>query len=189
MFNFQTQFQKPVFKAYDSISSVAEIIDHQLPAYGNRDAIRYDTGDTYATLGFDQYLNYLQAMIRWFQSRRLENKVIATFCKNRLEWDMTALATFYTANTLFPLDTKMNETELRHLLSMNPPDYILVSKIQLPRIRKLLHDLDIESVVLLADLMTVFEDSDVSETDFLENDISIKQLVDNDDRRWSRPVS
>ncbi len=180
MFNFQTQHQKPVFKAYDSISSVAEIVDHQLPTYGNRDAIRYDTGETYATLGFDQYLNYLQAMIRWFMAEKLENKVIATFCKNRIEWDMTAMATFYTANTLFPLDTKMNATELQHLLSLNPPDYILVSRVQLPRIRKLLDELDLAPVILVGDLLSVFEDNAVSEIDRRANEISIQQLIEND---------
>lgn len=181
MFNLQTQYKKPVFKVFDSISSVAEIVDKQLPAYGNRDAIRFDTGNTYATLEFDEYLAYLHVMIRWIQTSNLENKVIATFCKNRIEWDMTAMATFYTANTIFPLDTKMNDTELRHLLSMNPPDYILVSKVQLVRMRQLLKQLEIPSIILVADLINVFEDLGHDEYDKEENEISIAQLVEQDD--------
>ena len=178
MFNLQRQFQKPVFKVFDSISSVAEIVDHQLPAYGKRDAIRFDTGKTYTTLTFDKYLAYLQMMIRWFQVNELENKVIATFCKNRLEWDMTAMSTFYTANTLFPLDTKMNEVELLHLLSMNPPDYILVSPVQLKRMRGLLKQLKLKTIILVADLMTVFEEQDCNDFQIQENEISIGQIVE-----------
>lgn len=183
MFNLKTHYQKPIFKAFDSISSVAEIVDQQLPAYGNRAAIRFDTGDTYDTLSFDDYRSYLQAMIRWFQARNMESKVVATFSKNRLEWDMTAMATFYTANTLFPLDTKMNDTELLHLLSLNPPDYILVSRTQLDRIRLLLKQLEIKSVILIADLFTVFEDINFNEFDRQENETSLRQLVDQDDSK------
>lgn len=180
MFNFHTKHQQPVFKAFNSITSIADIVDQHLPTYGHRAAIRIDIGNTYITLDFDQYLQYLHSMIRWFQIRNLEHQIIATFCKNRVEWDMVAMATFYTANTLFPLDTKMNATELHHLLSMNPPDYILVSPAQLPRMRQLLKQLNIASVILVADLIDVFEDISVNSHELHKNEISLRQLVSED---------
>ena len=181
MFNFNTQYQKPVFKAFNSIDSIADIVNHQLPAYGSRAAIRFDTGDTYVSLGFDEYLGYIKSMIRWFLARNVERKVVATFCKNRLEWDMLSMATFYTANTLFPLDTKMNEKELLHLLSLNPPDYILVSRTQLKRMRQLLSELNLNSKVVIADLFDVFEDQGYTDEALCSGEVSIQQIVADDD--------
>ncbi len=181
MFNFNTQYQKPVFKAFNSIDSVADIVSHQLPAYGGRAAIRFDTGETYASLGFDKYLGYIKATIRWFCARHIERKVVATFCKNRLEWDMLSMATFYTANTLFPLDTKMNEQELLHLLSLNPPDYILVSRAQLTRMRRLVGELGLESTIVIADLVDVFEDVGCTDAAPDDGEISVTQIVAADD--------
>ena len=113
--------QKPIgsFKDHHSIRSIADIVDGHLNAYSNRPAIRYDTGTTYATVGFDAYLGHLNATIRAIKARGLEQKVFATLCNNRLEWDITAQAVFYTANILFPLDTKLNDTELKHKSATN----------------------------------------------------------------------
>jgi len=166
------------FKVFHSINSVADIVNTQLPAYGNRVAIRFDTGEKYEFLGFDTYLKRIQVMIRFLEQGNDKQKVISTFCKNRLEWDMTAMATFYTGNILFPLDTKMNAVELRHLLSQNPPTYLLVSYAQLDRIRELLAELDISTRLLVADLVEVFEDQGVTYPALRESEISLKKLVE-----------
>jgi long-subunit acyl-CoA synthetase (AMP-forming) len=155
--------QKPLGsrKAPTSIQSLADIVDMHLNTYSGRSAIRYDTGTTYATVGFDAYLGHLNATIRAIKARGLEQKVFATLCNNRLEWDITALAVFYTANILFPLDTKLSDTELKHVLSINPPDYILVSLAQVKRLRSILDELSITPQILVADLCPVFEDEQV----------------------------
>jgi len=158
MFHFDLKNEKEAFKSHSSIASVADIVDRQLPSYGKRSAIRFDTGHTYASLSFTEYQRYLKAMIGFFERRGAERMVIATFCKNRVEWDMTAMAGFYRANVLFPLDTKMNDVELTHLLKTNPPDYVLVSRAQLARLRGLLTELDQTPCILVADAIDVFED-------------------------------
>jgi len=158
MFDFTAKKQQETFKAYGSIKSVADIIDTQLPAYGNRSAIRYDTGSGYISLAFDEYLTHLRAMVQFFSDKFIEQKIIATFCKNRIEWDMVGMATFYRANTLFPLDTKTNRVELEHLLNLNPPDFMLVSKAQLPKMRGLIKQLELKTVFIVADLYAGFED-------------------------------
>ena len=56
-----------------------------------------------------------------------QQQVICTFVMNRPEWDMVALASLYTGNVLFPLDTKMHDAEVKHLLLLSPPDIVLVS--------------------------------------------------------------
>ncbi len=181
MFNLQSLFQKPMFKVFNLISSGTEIVDLQLPAYEKQDTIHFDSAGTNASLGFDDYLSYLHMMIRWFQAHNLENKVIATFSQNRIEWDITAMATFYTTNTLFPLDTKMDETELLQLLSINLPDYILVSPAQLNRVEEILHHLNLPTTILVTDLMSVFEDINCGNFKHQKNEISISQIVEQDD--------
>ena len=47
MFDFNVKPRQETFKAYGSISSIADIIETQLPSYGDRPAIRFDTGDGY----------------------------------------------------------------------------------------------------------------------------------------------
>jgi long-chain acyl-CoA synthetase len=169
------------FKVFNSISAVSEIVDHHLPAYGDGLAIRYDNGFTYESMNYDVYLNQIKVMIRFFEREHEKQHVVATFCKNRQEWDMTALATFYTGNTIFPLDTKMNAVELRHLLSMNPPDYMLLSVAQLQRMRDLIAELQLPTKFLVADLLPVFEDQDVEPCERGENEISIAELARNTD--------
>src|SRR5438105_1511685 len=123
------------FKAYDRIDSVADIVDHQLLTYGHRTAIRFDNGQLYDELSFLEYHARIAQMIRYLQAEGAVQKVIATFCKNRLEWDMTAMAAFYTANIICPLDTKFNSVELEHVLGLSRPDYALVARAQLERFR------------------------------------------------------
>jgi long-chain acyl-CoA synthetase len=158
MFDFNLKTEKAAFKSHNSIDSVADIVDHQLPSYGKRSAIRFDTGTTYASLSFDEYQRYIRAMIAFLEQQGAEREVMATFCKNRVEWDMTAMAGFYRANILFPLDTKMNDVELTHLLKSNPPGYVLVSRAQIVRLRRLLAEVGQRPRIILADAIDVFED-------------------------------
>lgn len=176
MFDFTAEAARPTFKAYGSIASVADILDTQLPAYGNRPAIRYDQGERYDALGFDDYLNHVRAMIQYFARSGIENKIVATFCKNRVEWDMVAMATFYRANALFPLDTKTNAVELAHLLELNPPDYILVSKAELARMRSLLQKQGASTKIIVADLYNVFEDRGHEDVRSEAGDISVAAI-------------
>lgn len=176
MFDFNAKRKQEAFKAYDSIASVSDIIDAQLPAYGTRPAIRFDEGDGYGCVGFDVYLNHLRAMIRFFTEQGIEQKVIATFCKNRIEWDMVSMAAFYRANALFPLDTKTNQTELEHLLKLNPPDYMLVSKAQLPKMRQVIGQLKLNTKFIVADLLSVFEDIGFENVRSDKADISVADI-------------
>ncbi len=169
------------FKAFNSINAVSDIVNDHLPVYGDGVALRFDNGFTYEAMHYDIYLERIKVMIRFFECEREKQHVIATLCKNRQEWDMTALATFYTGNTLFPLDTKMNVVELRHLLSMNPPDYLLLSVAQLQRMRNLLDELALPTKILVADLVPVFEDQGVEPEELRGNEISIAQLVEETD--------
>lgn len=176
MFDFNTKPRQETFKAYGSITSIAEIIDTQLPAYGARPAIRFDTGDGYGKLNFDSYLNHLKSMIQFFTYNGIEQKVVATFCKNRIEWDMVSMAAFYRANALFPLDTKTNQVELQHLLKLNPPDYMLVSRAQLVTMRRLVAQLELNTKLIVADLIQVFEDIDFEDVSCDEGDISVADI-------------
>lgn len=175
--------QKPIssFKAHHSLQSIADIVDVHLSTYSGRPAIRYDTGTTYATVSFDAYLGHLKATIRALKARGFEQKVFATFCKNRLEWDLTALAAFYTANILFPLDTTLNDTELTHVLSINPPDYILVSLAQVKRLRSLLDELAMTPHVLVADLYPTFEDEHVPPIELRQGELSFQYILSTAD--------
>ena len=162
---------------HHSIRSIADIVDGHRHAYSNRPAIRYDTGKTYATVGFDAYLGHLHATIRAIKSRGLEQTVFATLCNNRLEWDITALAVFYTANILFPLHTKLNDTELKHALSINPPDYILVSLAQIERLRSIVNELSITPHLFVADLCPAFEDEHVPPIALRQGELSFKHVL------------
>lgn len=171
-----TKKEAPVFKAYDKISCVADIIDTQLPAYGDRPGIRYDTGDTYTTISFSEYLVAVKAMIQYFANNNIEGKVISTYCKNRIEWDMVGFATMYRGNAIFPLDTKTHQIELEHLLKMNPPDYMLVSWAQLEKIRKLKHRLNLNTILFCADFTNTYEDSGVEKLALQEGELSVASI-------------
>ncbi|UCD23060.1 MAG: AMP-binding protein, partial [Gemmatimonadota bacterium] len=141
------------------ITSVADIISSQLPSYGRRPAIRYDTGSTYKTLDFTDYVGNINRALQALASERTRQEIVCTFVKNRPEWDMVALATLYGGNILFPLDTKMHDQELEHLLVQSPPDVVLVSRASRERMKRLLDTLGIGARILIADLYEVFEDS------------------------------
>lgn len=181
MFSFMSKKESPVFKAYDKINSLADIIEVQLPAYGDRTGIRYDNGERYETLSFSGYLVAVKAMIQYFTLENIESKVISTFCKNRIEWDMVGLATMYRGNTLFPLDTKTPQEELEHLLLLNPPDYMLVSWEQLLKVRKLKERLVLKTTLICADHTTTFEDKDTPAITLIDDEISIASIVNKYD--------
>src|SRR5437867_11919639 len=104
-----------------SLRSVADIVDRLFPAWGTRPAIRYDDGQTYVTLGFDEYLRNTRRMIDFLAADADPPRVNATLVKTRPEWDIVALATFSWRCILFPLDTTINDDELKRLLSTSPP--------------------------------------------------------------------
>lgn len=177
MFNFNIKVsEQDQFKVHNSISSVADILDQQLPSYSNRTAIRFDDGKNYQNLSFDEYLSHLKSMAQFFTRNHIEGKVISTFCKNRVEWDMVAMASFYRANGIFPLDTKTNSIELEHLLKKNPPDYILVSPAQLKKIRKIRKNLKLKTKIFVADLNAVFEDQCIENIHLEDDEISVKSI-------------
>jgi long-chain acyl-CoA synthetase len=167
-----------VFKAHGHISSVAEIVNEHLATYGRRAAIRYDDGTDYLSVTFLEYQRRAVQMIRYFQAERAEQKVIATLCKNRIEWDMTALASFYTANVIFPLDTKLNQTELEHLLGLAAPDYVLLSYGQLGRWREMAARLGLRAQVIVADLTRTYEDVGVEPASLAAGEIGVKALTE-----------
>ncbi len=164
------------FKAHNRIAGVGDLVGHQLESYGDRPAIRMDVGDRYATVSFSDYRRRVLSMVGYFQRAGAVQKVVATLCKNRLEWDMTALAAFHTANILFPLDTKFNDAEFEHLMRLSPPDYALVSRAQLPRFRELRGRLGLATVVLVADLVEVFEDLGVGPLALGPGEVSVEGI-------------
>ncbi|MGD0679163.1 MAG: AMP-binding protein [Polyangiaceae bacterium] len=165
------------FKAYESIRSVADIVNGQLSTYGNRTAIRFDNGTLYDEVSFVDYHAHLVQMIRYLQDQRATQRVVVTLCKNRIEWDMVAMAAFYTANILFPLDTKFNEVELDHLLALSRPDYALVPYSQLERFRAIAKKLDLRTTIFVPDLMESYEDAGVERLALQANEIGIKEIT------------
>ena len=135
-----------------------------------------DRGDTYESVSFADYRANIVKMIRFFNAEGAEQRTVATLCKNRLEWDMTAMAVFYTANIIFPLDTKFNQDEFEHLLNLCKPDYILVSYAQLPRFREAKIKFGLQTVVLVADLTDLFEDSGAARPPLQAGELSVKEI-------------
>jgi long-chain acyl-CoA synthetase len=162
------------------IQSIADVVTDRLPLYGDRPVIRIDNGTKYINVCCKEYCDNLYRMISYLTEtgKDQKQKVIATFVKNRPEWDMTAFACFYTANILFPLDTKMNDSELRNLLSVNPPDYILIAKINIGRIRNILTELNLSPILLVCDIYSVFEDLDSPENmEFRDNEKELSKII------------
>jgi len=147
-----------------SLRSVADIVDRLFPAWGTRPAIRYDDGQTYVTLGFDEYLRNTRRMIAFLAADADRPRVIATFVKNRPEWDMVALATFYCGCILFPLDTTFNDDELKRLLLTSPPDDVLVGRSNIGRLRGILSELRQRPRLLFADAFHVQADEGAEAT-------------------------
>jgi len=173
-----TRARPIAFKAHQRIASVADIVDHQLGSYGDRPCIRYDDGESYRSISFLDYQRALRAAVRIWQSRGLVGQVIATLCKNRLEWDMVALSAFYTGNSIFPLDTKTNAVELDHLLRILPPDWLLVSWTQLGRARELKLRHGLRTTLLVADLTRGFEDQGSEAVPLHDGELLLSALVD-----------
>jgi long-subunit acyl-CoA synthetase (AMP-forming) len=159
------------------LHSVAEIVNRWLPGHGRRTAIRFDNGASYSSVKYDAYLEDAHRMIAYFQDQGAEQRVITTLVKNRPEWDMTAFGALYTANVLSPLDTKMDDEELRHLLRLCPPDYLLVSVAQLPRLRRILGEVELKPRVLIADLYDVFEDAEAGATGQLDENETLMSSI------------
>ncbi len=151
------------------ITSVADIIRDRLPSHGKRPAIRYDDGNTYRTLDFMDYVGNVARALPVLDADESRQLVICTFVMNRPEWDMLALASLYTGNILFPLDTKTDDDELLHLLTLSPPDIVLVSPTSRHRMKRLLNNVGLSSQILIADLYSVFEDRDAPTVGDLED--------------------
>jgi long-chain acyl-CoA synthetase len=140
------------------IDSVAEIVQDCIRSFGQRPAIRYDAGCGYPAIGFDEYAANVARALQVI-TETASAQVICTFVQNRPEWDMVALACLYTGNILFPLDTKMDDDELEHLLAISPPDVVLVSRASRSRMQALLRRLELAPRLLLADLYPTLEDA------------------------------
>jgi long-chain acyl-CoA synthetase len=149
----QTPWMRP-------IASVADIVRERLASFGTRPAIRYDDGGTYRTLSYADYLGNVARGIEVLGPPGAGQTVVCTFVRNRPEWDMMALATFYTGNVLFPLDTKMHDKEVAHLLLQSPPDLVLVSPASRARMKAILAAARLSPRVVIADLYHVWEDRD-----------------------------
>ena len=113
------------------LASIADLLGSRLARHGDAVATRHDAGDRYVDTTYAELLANAGALARWFLARPGRQQLVVTLCKNRPEWDMTALAVFHTANILCPLDITMNRAEIEGLLSLRPPDVMLVSRAQL----------------------------------------------------------
>lgn len=141
------------------ITSVAEIVAERLSAHGDRPGVRYDDGATYRTLTFADIRRNVSRAMAVIGAVPGRQQVVCTFTKNRPEWDMMALASLYSGNILFPLDTDMNDDELEHLLSRSPPDVVLVSAASRQRMHRALAGVGLSPQVVIADLYRTFEDA------------------------------
>ena len=166
----------PIQLAPISLRSVADLLDERLERYANRVATRHDTGNQYADTTFAELLDQARAIARWLETQNATQRVVATLCKNRPEWDMTALAVFHTANILCPLDTTLNPAELDRLIGIRPPDILLVSRAQLERARELQSRLGFRAQILLADLHSCFEDDGVSIPSLRPGELSLAAI-------------
>ena len=160
-----------------AIASIADLLGSILARHGDAVATRHDTGESYVDTTYAEALENSSALARWFLARPNPQQLVVTLCKNRPEWDMTALAVFHTANILCPLDITMNHAELEGLLSLRPPDVMLVSRAQLARVRELQRRLGFRAEVLVADLHCCYEDLGVIEEP-LPGECSLRQIRD-----------
>ena len=160
------------------ISSIADIIRNRLSSFGNRTAIRYVDGSTYKTVNFMEYVGNIDRTLRLFLPPSENQYVVCTFVMNRPEWDMVALATLYSGNILFPLDTKMFDAEVKHLLEKSTPDFVLVSLTTRNRMKGYLKELGLSPKILIADMYGVFEDAQAP---------PIGQLEDHEERLSALP--
>jgi len=162
--------------AHRGLDSVADLLGYQLGSYCDRIATRHDSGTRYVDTTFAEVLQNAGAMARWLQARPAGQQLVVTLCKNRPEWDMTALAVFHTANILCPLDTTMNAGELDRLLAIRAPDVLLVSRAQLSRARELRDRLGFRAEIVLADLQACQEDIGTADATLQDGETSIAQI-------------
>ncbi len=160
------------------LASIADLLGSRMAQHGNRVATRHDEGDRYVDTTYAEALVNARALGHWFLARVAPQQLVVTLCKNRPEWDMIALAVFHTANILCPLDTTMNQAELDGLLSLRPPDVMLVSRAQLARARELQARLGFRAELLLADLHSCREDLGVPVLERLPGEFSLRQIRD-----------
>ncbi len=160
------------------IASVADLLGNRLPRHGDAVATRHDSADGYVDTTYAELLANASALARWFLARPVAQQLVVTLCKNRPEWDMTALAVFHTANILCPLDITMNRAEIEGLLSLRPPDVMLVSRAQLARARELQARLGFRAEILVADLHSCFEDLGAPDAERLPGELSLRQIRD-----------
>ena len=179
-FSIKRRFSKEQPISPLKIENLADIINKLLPQYWDKVAIRYDKGDLYKATTYADYLEYIRRCISYFKGESAEGKVIATLCKNRIEWDMVALSSFYTANILFPIDAKTNPVEFSHLLSITRPDYILLSWVNLPRFREVKKQFALDTCILIADVEEVFEDQSVKPLTLQENEFLMSVIIAKD---------
>ena len=159
-------------------SSIADLLGSRLARHGDAVATRHDAGDHYVDTTYAEALMNASALARWLLASPAPQQLVVTLCKNRPEWDMTALAVFHTANILCPLDVTMNQGELEGLLSLRPPDIMLVSRAQLARARELQDRLNFRAELLVADLHCCYEDLGVPELQRLPGELSLRQIRD-----------
>ena len=164
--------------AVRAFASIADLLGSILARHGDAVATRHDAGESYVDTTYAEALKNASALAHWFLRRPNPQQLVVTLCKNRPEWDMTALAVFHTANILCPLDTTMNQQELEGLLSLRPPDIMLVSRAQLARARELQGRLDFRAKILVADIYSCYEDLGVLEVEPLPNELSLKRIRD-----------
>ena len=159
-------------------ASIADLLGSTLARHGDSIATRHDAGESYVDTTYAEALVNASALACWFLARPTPHQLVVTLCKNRPEWDMTALAVFHTANILCPLDITMNQAELEGLLSLRPPDVMLVSRAQLARARELQGRLGFRAELLVADLHSCFEDLGIPAAELLPGELSLRQILD-----------
>src|SRR5579863_183620 len=160
------------------LASIADLLGSRLAQHRDAVATRHDAGDRYVDTTYAEALVNASALARWLGARPGSQQLVVTLCKNRPEWDMTALAVFHTANILCPLDITMNQAELEGLLSLRPPEVMLVSRAQLARARELQARLGFRAELLVADLHSCYEDLGVPEAELLPGELSLRQIRD-----------
>ena len=175
---------KAPIKGYDSLSDIPQILAEILPAYGGHLALRYDDGKTYRSVDCASLHRLGVAATCLLGGLAGEDQlVLATLTRNRPEWDALAHACLYTGNILAPLDTKMNERELGHLLDLARPDLVLASRAQVARLRRLLGGLEGQAErrqtrILVADLYRCFEDQGVEPVAFDSATLSLREALE-----------
>ena len=99
-------------------------------------------------------------MIQFFTDNGIEGKKWwPPFVKTGSSGTWSAWRCFTGPMPCFHWILKPTTVELEHLLKLNPPDYMLVSKAQLEKIRGIIKALNLNTRLIVADLMHVYEDA------------------------------